>query len=324
LRRELVEAPIFIGIVTSSSVDSAWVLFELGARWGQERYLVPMLDADADYTLLPGPIHGQNALKCNDEDGILKLVVEVAKRLRVANPSVLTFKKQLSAIVTICGSNKPPSTVPPVAKTALPPVEQGGPQLTITPMGSCQRVEPNSDWFCCTLQVQNTQQKYRAPAYGLKASLLFRPYRGQDLIVQQALFTKRDALNKAGFLSEITVLDMNEATEIVALVWSDTQPTMTLRSWPPDATKEAILEFGEWTCDVMIAGANVRGYRRFRLRLQPKHPPELTMVSDTELRGIEMFMYEGQIRYTCPHCDRDHYDQTEIEKHIALDHQDKR
>ena len=43
LKAEVIKAPVFVGIITPSSVESSWVLFELGARWGGG----PILDSIA-------------------------------------------------------------------------------------------------------------------------------------------------------------------------------------------------------------------------------------------------------------------------------------
>src|SRR5690606_36942725 len=41
LRREILACPAFVGLITDTSMDSAYVLLELGARWGANKYLAP-------------------------------------------------------------------------------------------------------------------------------------------------------------------------------------------------------------------------------------------------------------------------------------------
>src|SRR5579871_3961992 len=43
IKEEVLAAAVLIGIVTQSSRESAWVLFELGARWGASKSLIPIL-----------------------------------------------------------------------------------------------------------------------------------------------------------------------------------------------------------------------------------------------------------------------------------------
>jgi len=43
LREEVNEARVVIGLITPSSLSSAFVMFELGARWGANQFLAPLL-----------------------------------------------------------------------------------------------------------------------------------------------------------------------------------------------------------------------------------------------------------------------------------------
>jgi len=90
LRTEVREARLFIGLITPSSMQSAYVLFELGARWGAELPLAPVLACGADASLLGGPLAGFNALNCSIEDQMHQLVHDIGLVLGypIAKPSV--------------------------------------------------------------------------------------------------------------------------------------------------------------------------------------------------------------------------------------------
>src|SRR6266576_5357116 len=62
LKRELKASKAFIGLITPSSIESAYVLFELGARWGADLHLAPVLACGADSGSLRGPLAKLNAL----------------------------------------------------------------------------------------------------------------------------------------------------------------------------------------------------------------------------------------------------------------------
>ena len=42
LRRETQDARAFIGVISTASLDSLYVAFELGSRWGAHRHLIPV------------------------------------------------------------------------------------------------------------------------------------------------------------------------------------------------------------------------------------------------------------------------------------------
>lgn len=117
LRAEVVGAPVVLGIITEASVESAFVLFELGARWGVDKYLVALLAGAASYDLLPSPIGHTHAAKC-DRDALIKLVEEVADHLGVQRPRHADYSKHVDALVAASTAAKPPAATAAAAAPA--------------------------------------------------------------------------------------------------------------------------------------------------------------------------------------------------------------
>jgi len=65
LRKETLAADAFIGLVSPHSMQSLYVAFELGARWGADNHLLPILVPGVDASVLDGPLTGLNALSCD-------------------------------------------------------------------------------------------------------------------------------------------------------------------------------------------------------------------------------------------------------------------
>jgi DNA-binding MarR family transcriptional regulator len=87
VRREVHESKAFIGLITPSSMASAYVMFELGARWGAGLHLVPLLGAGADASYLRGPLSALNALNCGDAAQVHQLIDDLAGLLGISEPT---------------------------------------------------------------------------------------------------------------------------------------------------------------------------------------------------------------------------------------------
>jgi hypothetical protein len=79
LREELIEAELFIGLVTPASVQSLYVMFELGARWGRSMHIAPLLACGFDSGRLKDPLRQLNTLSCDDKDQLIQLVDDLGK-----------------------------------------------------------------------------------------------------------------------------------------------------------------------------------------------------------------------------------------------------
>ncbi len=89
LLAEIKAAPVFIALITDLSVESTYVLFELGARWATELLAIPILGPRATFDLLPGPWRGNvHALTTHDRGAVQQLVDQVARTLdRATQPA---------------------------------------------------------------------------------------------------------------------------------------------------------------------------------------------------------------------------------------------
>jgi len=100
LRQETVESRVLIGLITEMSVESAYVLFELGARWGARKFLAPVLGAGRGPEILAGPMFGLNALSCTRED-LLQLVANVGAELGLVVENADVYSEHVDFVVEV-------------------------------------------------------------------------------------------------------------------------------------------------------------------------------------------------------------------------------
>lgn len=96
LRREVHNSKVLIGLITPNSMESPYVLFELGARWGSSRPMFPVLAKGAEHEILGGPLEGLNVLNGNREAELHKLVEEIADVLALDSGKSSRYKKYIS------------------------------------------------------------------------------------------------------------------------------------------------------------------------------------------------------------------------------------
>ena len=82
LKSEVRDAKAFIGLISPSSLASAYVLFELGARWGSGLHMVPVL-AGVSAESMQGPLKNFNAITASNLAQLCQLVGEIGKRLQI-------------------------------------------------------------------------------------------------------------------------------------------------------------------------------------------------------------------------------------------------
>lgn len=82
LRKEINEASLIIGVLTPNSVESGWVMFELGAGWGSRKWVVPVI-AGIDYDSMPGPLKESSATDAATRGELEQLFEEISTTLSI-------------------------------------------------------------------------------------------------------------------------------------------------------------------------------------------------------------------------------------------------
>ncbi len=112
LRTEIRECEAFLGLISAISIESAYVLFELGARWGAERHLLPLLAPGADAGLLRGPLSGINALNCSSAGELHQMVQELAALLGVPLEKPAVYQRRIEEILGFAARTTRPPPLP--------------------------------------------------------------------------------------------------------------------------------------------------------------------------------------------------------------------
>jgi len=99
LAHDIRVARVFIGLLTDASVESTYVLFELGARWGASGSMIPLLGPTADFKLLPAPIAPKHALRTTIRTDLQEMLSEIAKSLGATLRPAHEYEAELEALV---------------------------------------------------------------------------------------------------------------------------------------------------------------------------------------------------------------------------------
>ena len=68
LRHELAAADVVVALLTPASVDSSWVLHEIGAAWALEKPIIPVVTRRDVLNKMPVSLKGTTAIELADVD----------------------------------------------------------------------------------------------------------------------------------------------------------------------------------------------------------------------------------------------------------------
>jgi DNA-binding Lrp family transcriptional regulator len=98
LRAEIHGSKVLIGLISNSSLRSAYVTFELGARWGSGKPMIPLLAPDVGPEALEGPLKNINALSCKSAAQLHQLVEDVATHLGTSPDRAAAYANYVTKI----------------------------------------------------------------------------------------------------------------------------------------------------------------------------------------------------------------------------------
>lgn len=74
LKAEVFSCELLVGLISAESMESHYTLFELGARWGAKKAMLPLIIDEKGAEVLKGPLKGINALDAHDAAQVLQFV----------------------------------------------------------------------------------------------------------------------------------------------------------------------------------------------------------------------------------------------------------
>jgi len=124
LREEVNAAKVVVGLITRSSLTSYYVMFELGARWGADLLLAPLL-AGVKANELSGPLSLLNALSANRDAQLHQLLEDIAKHLGLSVQPPASYIRNIAAVKAFADALAASATSPSVAAPVKPKLRLG-------------------------------------------------------------------------------------------------------------------------------------------------------------------------------------------------------
>lgn len=99
LRSEVFGCEVFVALLSPTSMKSMYVMFELGARWGTKRHLVPIRVGGLDPSALKAPLSGIHAISGESEPDMHQLLSDLGKKLSLDVENAAAYSKAISTFV---------------------------------------------------------------------------------------------------------------------------------------------------------------------------------------------------------------------------------
>jgi hypothetical protein len=118
LREEVRAAKVVVGLITPSSLASYYVMFELGARWGANLFLAPLM-AGVRAGELSGPLSLLNALSAHNDAQLHQLLADIGNYLGLRLQPAASYVRNVSAVKVLADAVLNPTTTNPVPAASV-------------------------------------------------------------------------------------------------------------------------------------------------------------------------------------------------------------
>jgi hypothetical protein len=118
LRSEVLRSTIFVALLTPSVLDSTFVHFELGARWGSSRALRPIMAKGLKRSQLDRPLSSLHMDDGKREGEILSLIDIMGTDLGREPVNTSAFLKEVKAFNTVAAKSSQPQSAAPTFPVA--------------------------------------------------------------------------------------------------------------------------------------------------------------------------------------------------------------
>ena len=98
IRAEIEEAEVFVAVLSEPSLSSLYVAFELGARWGARKPLLPLLAPGLKPDIISRPLSALNVLRCDLQGDVHHLVFEMGRLLNITPQPPASYQRYVEAI----------------------------------------------------------------------------------------------------------------------------------------------------------------------------------------------------------------------------------
>ncbi len=102
IRKEVHDSSAFVGVISSQSIRSVYVIFELGARWGSEKKnaMFPIIAPGDTPAILGGPLKSINAMCGDNASQVHQFLEDIAECLSIECESPSTYQSYLNSLIS--------------------------------------------------------------------------------------------------------------------------------------------------------------------------------------------------------------------------------